>query len=89
MIARWNSMLERAISLAIECGQLRPGDASQYAFELYAIPLNVHHQAGLFGFAQARRHGEAAVARWLAANAATSPQPRFLIDPHASTRSRP
>jgi len=31
--------------------------------------LAVHHEAGLFGFDLARRHGEAAVERWFAAHA--------------------
>lgn len=66
----WRDILRRAITLAIECGHLRPGDVDQYAFELYAIPLVVHHKAGLFGYEQARQHGEAAAERWFAANAA-------------------
>lgn len=66
---RWRQELERAIQLAIECGELRAGDPTQYAFELYAIPLNVHHQAGLFGYEPSRRLGEQAVERWFAANA--------------------
>jgi AcrR family transcriptional regulator len=66
---RWREILERAIRLAIDEGHLRPGDTTQYAFELYAMPLAVHHQAGLFGFDQARRLGEQAVERWFAANA--------------------
>jgi AcrR family transcriptional regulator len=69
---RWREVLQRAIRLAIECGHLRDGDAAQYAFELYAIPLAVHHEAGLFGYAQARRHGEAAVERWIAAHSPTA-----------------
>lgn len=67
---RWRDLLRRAIELAIECGHLRAGDAGQYAFELYAFPLAVHHEAGLFGYEQARRHGDAAVERWFASNAA-------------------
>jgi hypothetical protein len=27
----------------------------------------VHHEAGLFGYDNARRHGDAAVERWIAA----------------------
>jgi AcrR family transcriptional regulator len=67
---RWRSMLRRAIQLAIDEGHLRPGDTEQYAFELYAIPLTVHHKAGLFGYEQARALGEKAAERWFAANAA-------------------
>ena len=66
---RWRDLLRRAIQLAIECGHLRAGDTDQYAFELYALPLAVHHEAGLFGYEQARRHGDAAVERWFASHA--------------------
>jgi hypothetical protein len=66
---RWRGLLKGAIQLAIECGHLRPGDTDQYAFELYAFPLAVHHEAGLFGDEQARRHGQAAVERWFASHA--------------------
>ena len=65
---RWRDVLRRAIELAIECGHLRPGDSEQYAFELYSIPLTVHHQSGLFGYDHARLLGERAVERWFAAN---------------------
>lgn len=67
---RWRNMLRRAIQLAIDESHLRPGDTEQYAFELYAIPLTVHHKAGLFGYEQARALGEQAAERWFAANAA-------------------
>lgn len=66
---RWRDLLRGAIQLAIDCGHLRDGDAEQYAFELYAFPLAVHHESGLFGHDLALRHGEAAVARWLLAHA--------------------
>jgi AcrR family transcriptional regulator len=66
---RWRDLLGGAIQLAIECGHLRAGDTDQYAFELYAFPLAVHHEAGLFGYEQARRHGDAAVERWFASHA--------------------
>jgi len=62
---RWREMLCRAIRMTIESGALRDGDTEQYAFELYAFPLAVHHDAGLFGYEQARRRGEASVERWL------------------------
>ena len=77
---RWRSELERAVRLAIDAGQLADGDADQYVFELYAIPLTVHHEAGLFGYDLARKHGDAAVERWIAdhvpAPAARSTPPR-------------
>ena len=66
---RWRSELERAVRLAIDAGQLADGDADQYVFELYAIPLTVHHEAGLFGYDLARKHGDAAVERWIADHA--------------------
>jgi len=64
----WQNILRGAIQLAIEEGHLRAGDVDQYAFELYAIPLMVHHKSGLFGHDQARALGEQAVERWFAAN---------------------
>lgn len=67
---RWQDLLRGAVRIAIDAGQLRPGDADQYAFELYAIPLLVHHKAGLFGYDPALALGERAFERWLAANAA-------------------
>ena len=69
---RWRDMLQRTIQLAIECGHLRDGDIGQYAFELYAFPLAVHHDAGLFGYEQARNRGEAAVERWLSAHSSVT-----------------
>lgn len=65
---RWRSALQRAAQLAIDCGHLRGGDTEQYAFELYAIPLAMLHEAGLFGYERARRHGDSALERWIAAN---------------------
>jgi AcrR family transcriptional regulator len=63
---RWRNELQRAVQLAIDAGHLVAGDAEQYVFELYAIPLAVHHEAGLFGYETARRHGDTAVERWIA-----------------------
>lgn len=65
---RWRDALQRAAQLAIDCGHLRDGDTEQYAFELYAIPLAMLHESGLFGYPRARRHGDAAFERWVAAN---------------------
>lgn len=64
---RWRGDLQRAAQLAIDCGHLLPGDTDQYAFELYSIPLAMLHEAGLFGYERARRHGDAALERWIAA----------------------
>jgi AcrR family transcriptional regulator len=72
---RWRTELQRAVQIAIDCGHLVDGDVDQYVFELYAIPLAAHHEAGLFGYDTARRHGDAAVERWIAAyTPATSPR---------------
>lgn len=68
---RWRDELARAVRLAVEGGHLQEGDVEQYVFELYAVPLAVHHEAGLFGAEQAHRHGELAIERWLAAHAPT------------------
>lgn len=65
---RWRDALQRAAQLAIDCGHLRDGDTDQYAFELYAIPLAMLHESGLFGYERARRHGDAALERWLTAH---------------------
>ena len=40
----------RRADLPSTCGHLADGDVDQYVFELYAIPLTVHHEAGLFGY---------------------------------------
>ena len=66
---RWRQELQRAAQLAIECGHLRDGDTDQYAFELYAIPLAMLHESGLFGYERARKHGDSALERWFAAHA--------------------
>lgn len=69
---RWRTELQRAAQLAIDCGHLRDGDTDQYAFELYAMPLAMLHEAGLFGYERARRHGDAALERWIAAHSPTA-----------------
>jgi AcrR family transcriptional regulator len=69
---RWRNELQRAAQLAIDCGHLRDGDTDQYAFELYAMPLAMLHEAGLFGYERARRHGDAALERWIAAHSPTA-----------------
>lgn len=72
---RWRGELERAARLAIDCGHLRDGDTDQYAFELYAIPLAMVHESGLFGYDRARRHGDVALERWIAAHSPTPGSP--------------
>jgi len=67
---QWHEILRGAAQIAIDEGHLRAGDTDQYAFELYAIALTVHHKSGLFGEERARKYGEQAVERWFAANSA-------------------
>lgn len=69
----WRDVLHRAIEQSVEAGHLAPGDAGQRAFELYAIALAVHHDAGFHGFEPARKRGEVAVERWFDFNAPVSP----------------
>lgn len=66
---RWRAELQRTIQQAVDAGHLRAGDSGQYVFELFAIALAVHHDAGLYGFDTAHRQGVAAVERWFAAHA--------------------
>lgn len=66
---RWRAELRRAIEQAVDAGHLRAGDSGLYAFELYALALAVHHDAGLYGFDAAQRQGLAAVERWFSAHA--------------------
>jgi AcrR family transcriptional regulator len=59
---RWRAELARAVGLAVDSGELASStDPGQVVFELYAIALAVHHDAGLFGFETARAHGERAL----------------------------
>lgn len=63
---RWRAELARAIGLAVETGELRGDtDAMQLAFEIYALALMVHHEAGLFGYESARARGDRAFDRLL------------------------
>jgi AcrR family transcriptional regulator len=63
----WRNELVRAVRQAIDMGDLRADtDADQLAFEIYACMLGLHHDASLFGFAQAHRHTWAALDRLLA-----------------------
>ena len=63
---QWRQALAHAVGLAVDTGELRSGtDADQLAFELYALALVVHHDAGLFGYDAAFRRGRAALDRLL------------------------
>jgi AcrR family transcriptional regulator len=65
--AGWRQEMCRAIGHAVENGELRnDADPSQLAFEIYALMLGLHHDAGLFGFDEARRHTLAGFDRLIA-----------------------
>lgn len=65
--AGWRDELRRAIGLAIDVGHLRRDtDTTQLAFEIYSLMLGLHHDAGLFGYEEARRRTELALERLLA-----------------------
>jgi AcrR family transcriptional regulator len=62
----WRDELCRAIGHAVENGELAPDtDAAQLAFEIYALMLCLHHDAGLFGYDEASRHAQVGFARLL------------------------
>ena len=55
---QWRLALALAVSLAIDAGELRADtDVEQLVFEIYALPLLVHHDAGLYGFDVAQARG--------------------------------
>ncbi|MCX7513451.1 TetR/AcrR family transcriptional regulator [Frateuria hangzhouensis] len=60
----WRDELEKAIAQAAAEGHLNASaDAGQLAFEIYALMLGLHHDAGLFGFEQAHQRTQAAFER--------------------------
>jgi AcrR family transcriptional regulator len=65
--AGWRDELRRAIKLAIDAGHLRVDtDPTQLAFEIYALLLGLHHDAGLFGYEEARHRTDVALERLFA-----------------------
>jgi AcrR family transcriptional regulator len=65
--AGWRDELRRAIRLAVEVGHFSADtDTAQLAFEIYSLMLGLHHDAGLFGYPQARRRTELALDRLFA-----------------------
>lgn len=65
------TVLEKAVQLAIESGELRPDtDAAQVAFEMFGLVMVNHHHRRLLGDREALRRSmegfEALVARYLA-----------------------
>lgn len=62
--AGWRDELQKAIGQAVQKGQLRADtDVAQLGFEIYALMLGLHHDAGLFGFDEAGRRTTAAFER--------------------------
>ncbi|HWM66976.1 MAG TPA: TetR/AcrR family transcriptional regulator [Steroidobacteraceae bacterium] len=65
--AGWRDELRRAIRLAIDVGHFRTGtDVTQLAFEIYSLMLGLHHDAGLFGYEEARHRTDVALERLFA-----------------------
>lgn len=57
-VLRWRAELRRAIDMAKQSGELNTAcDAEQMTFELYALALVVHHDAGMFGYDSALQRG--------------------------------
>jgi AcrR family transcriptional regulator len=73
----WREELKRAIRLAIDVGHLNAGtDATQLAFEIYSLMLGLHHDAGLFGYGEARVRTDQALERLFASYGAKAPEAR-------------
>jgi AcrR family transcriptional regulator len=69
LIKRWRAETARAVTLAIETGELRADtDAAQLAFEIFGIALVLHQDLHLFDSKQAAKQAERAVERLFAAN---------------------
>jgi AcrR family transcriptional regulator len=73
----WRDELRRTIGLAVEVGHLRADtDTTQLAFEIYSLMLGLHHDAGLFGYEEARHCTELALTRLLATYRSKPPRAR-------------
>ena len=60
----WRDQLGQAVRLAVETGELAPDtEPAQFAFEMYALALAIHHDAGLTGYADAAARGMRAFER--------------------------
>jgi AcrR family transcriptional regulator len=60
----WRGGLQTAIAQAVTEGHLRADtDTAQLAFEIYALMLGLHHDAGLFGFDEAGQRAAQAFER--------------------------
>ena len=68
----WREQLARAVQLAIDSGELdRSTEPAQFAFEMYALALAIHHDAGLTGYAGAVARGLGAFERLIRSYAPT------------------
>jgi len=75
--AGWRDELRRAIQLAIDVGHLRRDtETIQLAFEIYSLMLGLHHDAGLFGYEEARHRAELALERLFASYLTNVPEAR-------------
>ncbi len=62
--AGWRDEMQKTIAQAVELGHLRSDtDVALLAFQIYALMLGLHHDAGLFGFDEAGRCTVAAFER--------------------------
>jgi AcrR family transcriptional regulator len=62
--SQWRAALAKAAGQAVEAGHFRAdADPEQIAFEIYALILGLHHDAGLFGFEPASTRADAAFER--------------------------
>ena len=62
--AAWREQLARAVQMAVDGGEfVADTEPEQFTFELYAIALAVHHDAGLTGYANAAARGVRAFER--------------------------
>ncbi len=72
---RWRDELRRAIRLAIDEGHFETGtDATLLSFEIYSLMLGLHHDAGLFGYEEARQLTQAALDRLFASYRPNAPE---------------
>jgi AcrR family transcriptional regulator len=62
--AEWRGGLQKAIAQAVTAGHLHSDtDTAQLAFEIYALMLGLHHDAGLFGYDEAGQRAAQAFER--------------------------
>jgi AcrR family transcriptional regulator len=69
LISRWRAETARAVTLAIDTGELRGDtDVGQLAFEIFGVALVLHQDLRLFDPKQARKRAERAVEGLIAAH---------------------